>query len=232
IGTSALRQAGNKDWFLHYIYQKLGVEIEVVTGYKEAWLSFSGVVKDIGVGSLENILVLDIGGGSTEFILGNRSLEIALIKSIDIGCVNLTEKFLKSDPPSREELTIVRSFIKGSLENVTGEINRQKYVKLVGVAGTVTTICAIDLGLEKYDSEKIHHHVLGIKNIRSIYDNLCRLNLARRKEIVGLEPRRADIIVAGTAILLEIMELLGRREVLVSERDILDGIIYSLVDFC
>lgn len=232
IGTSALRQAKNRDWFLSYIYQNLGIEIEVVTGYQEARFSFSGAIKDLDIESFEDVLVVDIGGGSTEFILGNCNLEIVLIRSIDIGCVNLTEKFIESDPPKEEELSNMHGFIRDRLKRVVEEIKKQRYLSIVGVAGTITTLCSIDLGLKKYDMEKIHHHILKIENICRIYDSLCNVDFGKRKKIVGLELKRADIIIAGTAILLEVMKLLGKNVIVVSERDILDGIVYSLVDFC
>lgn len=239
VGTSALRRAKNKDWFLNYIYESLGMKIEIVTGKMEAELSFSGAVKYLDTNvimdrcnknKLFNILVLDIGGGSSEFILGRNNLEIIFKKSTDIGCVGVTEKFINSDPPGKKELSNMNIFIKNRLKNILNEIKEYNFLFIIGLAGTITTLAAVDLGLKEYKSEKIHNHVLDLKKITKIYSHLCSLNMEDRKNIAGLEPKRADIIIGGTAIVMEIMKSLRKSSIIVSEKDILDGIIYSLLD--
>ncbi len=256
IGTSALRQASNSDWFLSYIYEKLGMQVEIVSGDREAYFSFTGAVRDIDIESIlrgverfrdgncsrskvsykdrsrcENVLVVDIGGGSSEFILGSHNCSIILTESIDMGCVRLTEKFINSNPPPIEDLNNMRVFIRKELKNTIEKIKKNGFSFIIGLAGTITTLAAIDLNLREYSREKIHHHILSLSKIKQIYKNLCSLSLQERKKVIGLEPERADVIIGGTAVVLEIMELLEENIIVVSENDILNGIIYSLVDF-
>jgi len=256
IGTSALRQASNSDWFLSYIYEKLGMQVEVVSGDREAYFSFTGAVRDIDIESIlrgverfrdgncsrskvsykdrscwENVLVVDIGGGSSEFILGSYNCSVILTESIDMGCVRLTEKFINSNPPPIEDLNNMRVFIRKELKNTIEKIKKNGFSFIIGLAGTITTLAAIDLNLREYNKEKIHHHILSLSKIKQIYKNLCSLSLQERKKVIGLEPERADVIIGGTAVVLEIMELLEENIIVVSENDILNGIIYSLADF-
>jgi len=257
IGTSALRQASNSDWFLSYIYEKLGMQVEIVSGDREAYFSFTGAVRDVDIGSIlcrverfrngkscsrsevshkdrsccENVLVADVGGGSSEFILGSYSCSVILTESIDIGCVRLTEKFINSNPPLIDDLNNMRVFIRKELKNTVEKIKKNGFSFIIGLAGTITTLAAIDLNLREYNREKIHHHILSLGKIKQIYKNLCSLNLQERKKVTGLEPERADVIIGGAAVVLEIMELLEETSIVVSENDILDGIIYSLANF-
>ncbi|MBC8388244.1 MAG: Ppx/GppA family phosphatase [Actinobacteria bacterium] len=246
VGTRALRQASNNDWFLSDIYKKLGINIEIISGEEEAKLSLYGVIRELGINLIrstisedsknsidknKNILVIDIGGGSTEFILSTLKGQIISIESLNIGCVNLTEKFIGPDKPELDKLHNMEIFIRNKIKDVIEKIKENKFLFIIGLAGTVTTIAAIDLKLVKYDRDKIHYHVLSLKKINQIYANLCDLDLEERKDVVGLEPERADIIIGGISILLEIMESSGGK-IIVSENDILDGIIYTMVDFC
>jgi exopolyphosphatase/guanosine-5'-triphosphate,3'-diphosphate pyrophosphatase len=233
VGTSTLREASNSRWFVSYIYENSGIKIDIISGKEEASLSFHGAVRGIGFNKEHpgSILVVDIGGGSTEFILGSSSGSIRFTESINIGCVNLTEKFIRHSTPDRENLTGMHRHIKDNLKKVTGMINRQRPISIIGVAGTITALAAIDLGLKKYDSVKIHQHVLSFRKIKEIYKKLCSLSLEERKKITGLNPKRADIIIGGTAIVIEVLKLLESTEIMTSEKDILDGIIYSLIDF-
>lgn len=246
VGTRALRQASNSDWFLSDIYKKLGINIEIISGEEEAKLSLYGVIRELGINLIrstisedsknsidknKNILVIDIGGGSTEFILSTLKGQIISIESLNIGCVNLTEKFIGPDKPELDKLHNMEIFIRNKIKDVIEKIKENKFLFIIGLAGTVTTIAAIDLKLVKYDRDKIHYHVLSLKKINQIYANLCDLDLEERKDVVGLEPERADIIIGGISILLEIMESSGGK-IIVSENDILDGIIYTMVDFC
>ena len=246
VGTRALRQASNSDWFLSDIYKKLGINIEIISGEEEAKLSLYGVVRELDINLIRsaisedskdsinknrNILVIDIGGGSTEFILSTLEGQIMSIESLNIGCVNLTEKFIGSDKPELDNLYNMKIFIRDKIKYVIERIRKNKYSSIIGLGGTITTVAAIDLKLVKYDRDKIHYHILSLKTINQIYANLCDLNLEERKDVVGLEPERADIIIGGMSILLEIMESSGGK-IIVSENDILDGIIYTMVDFC
>jgi exopolyphosphatase/guanosine-5'-triphosphate,3'-diphosphate pyrophosphatase len=229
VGTSAVRKAANSGWFISYIKDNSGIEVEKITGEEEAWLSFQGAAAALKIES--RIMVIDIGGGSTEFILGNSDLEIDFDESIDIGSVSLSERFIKSDKPTHSELKDMQAYIKDRIKPVLKKVEAKDGLSLVGVAGTITTVAAIDLKLNKYDSEKIHNHVLSIRGVNSIYHLLCGLSLKERRRVRGLQPERADIIIGGAALLAEIMELLEIRSITVSEQDILDGIIYSLNKF-
>jgi len=238
VGTSAIRKASNSDWFISYVYKHLEMKIDVVSGQEEARLSFYGAVRDMDLNYpgckaklTGKILVVDIGGGSSEFILGDCNYNLQLVESLNLGCVSLTEKFIGSSIPDTNSLSQMQQYIVNELEETTGKINLYKAAFIIGVAGTITTLAAIDLKLAAYNSEKIHRHILSLKKIENIYKNLCRLDLKGRKKVVGLHPGRADVIIGGTAIVLEVLKMLDVKDILVSERDILDGIIYTLVDF-
>ena len=238
VGTSAVREALNRDWFVSYVYENLGMIIDVISGREEARLGFCGAVKNMDLNhpackpkTDAAILVLDVGGGSTEFILGDFNCSLELARSIDLGSVSLTERFIGSGRPDESDLNKMRHYITNKFEKTIGKIKRHKPLLVIGVAGTITTLAAIDLKLKAYDTEKIHGYVLNFEKIKEIRDHLCGLDLKERKKVTGLDPARADIIIAGTEIVLTILKILGRREILVSERDILDGIIYTLIDF-
>ncbi len=238
VGTSAVREAGNSQWFTSYIYENSGIRIDTITGSEEAHLGFSGISRDLNLfpeSQSKKILLLDIGGGSTEFILGitgsRTGPNINMVKSLKIGSVGLTEMFIKGTMPERDELKRLESFIRSSIREVVKNIPEKEDMSIVGVAGTITTLAAIDLELEEYDSKKIHGHELSFKWIKGIYKTLCKTDLIDRKQITGLAPERADIIISGTAILLEILKMLDKKILIVSEQDILDGIIYSLAEF-
>ncbi|MCL5069695.1 MAG: Ppx/GppA family phosphatase [Actinobacteria bacterium] len=244
VGTSALRKAKNTTWLKKLVNERFGINVEVITGIEEARLSFYGALrgadidklsKKLGILShqtdLNNILVIDIGGGSTEFILGSHEGKIILVQSIDLGCVNLTEKFIKNSAgkPGNQELKELNEFISNSLVGLVNKIKKQGLSMLIGLAGTISTLAAADLKLVAYSKNKIHHHILSEQKIRKIYELFCSVSLEERKKIAGLDPKRADIIISGTAILLQIMNKLDTEKLLVSEDDILDGIVYSLL---
>lgn len=238
VGTCALRKSSNSDWFVSYIYRNSGIKIDIISGEEEASLSFYGAVRDVDLKSSffkkhksGNILVLDIGGGSSELILGDSMCHLKLIESVDIGCVTLTEKFIDGDIPDKDSQKRMHVYIEDMLKKVIKKINSLGPVAMIGVAGTITALAAIDLGLKKYDSDRIHRHILSLKRIDEIYKELCSLSLEKRKKVAGLDPKRADIIIGGTAILLEVLKLTENKYLMVSEKDILDGIIYSLIDF-
>ncbi len=230
VGTSAVRKAKNSQWFISYIRKSTGVEIEAITGGEEAFLSFYGASRLLDIP--ENILVIDIGGGSTEFISGNKDPGLYKAESLDIGCVSLSEEFIKGEGgPGKTELKKMHSHIRNRISGIRDLIRSGSDIAIIGVAGTVTTLAAIDLKLDKYDSSRIHHHRLTREKIIDIYRMLCSITLDERKKIKGLEPERADIIIGGAAILLEILIQLDKDSIIVSEQDILDGIIYTLVKF-
>jgi len=238
VGTSAVRKASNSDWFVSHIYKHLGMKIEVISGREEAKLSFYGALRDMDLNRLSRkaesgarVLVVDIGGGSSELILGDSNCNLIFAGSLDLGCVSLTEKFIGSGIPDMDSLNRMQRHIAKRLKEAIKRIRQHKSLFIIGVAGTITTLAAIDLKLKVYNRERIHRHILSFKRIEDIYKNLCRMDLEDRKKVAGLNPKRADIIIAGTAIALEILKLLGSDDIMVSERDILDGIIYTLIDF-
>jgi exopolyphosphatase / guanosine-5'-triphosphate,3'-diphosphate pyrophosphatase len=220
------------------------LSVEIISGSEEARLSFSGAVAGLkdqnifgasqrnpgGCTESKNILVIDIGGGSTEFILGSpEDGTITYLDSINIGSVSLSEKFLAGTAPDDKSITDLLNFIESRLGNSVEKISSTGFDFMVGLAGTISSLSAVDLELKEYDREKIHGHILYRDRARNIFRRFCSMDPEMRKKIKGLEPARADIIIGGTAILLKILEMLGLGSFIVSENDILDGIIYSIL---
>ena len=190
-------------------------------------MAFEGAIAELEP-SKGPFLILDIGGGSTEFVFGNDKPEN--VHSSQIGCVRLTEEFFDNDPPLPEELHTCLSVIGGHVDDALREIpDIRNGITLVGLAGTVSCIAAIEIGLEKYDREKIHHFKLLKDAVEDVFRTLATENRLERISNPGLEEDRADVIVAGTAILVKVMRQLELTECLVSESDILDGILYSML---
>jgi exopolyphosphatase/guanosine-5'-triphosphate,3'-diphosphate pyrophosphatase len=225
--TSAARDAANRDEFFDAAAGVIGVRPDLLTGDEEARLSFRGATAELDPAD-GPFLVVDIGGGSTEFAVGSREPEGVL--SMDIGCVRLTEKFLHHDPPAPEELSQVISVTRDYLEDVVRELPAATEAKrFIGLAGTVSTVAAIEQGLPEYDTDRIHHFVLTRASAEDVFRTLATERRADRIHNPGLEEARADVIVGGTAILVSVMRFFGFDECLVSEADILDGLVLSLV---
>ncbi len=210
----------------------LGVEPEVVEGTEEATLSFRGATSVLAGRHPGPFLVVDIGGGSTEFAVGPRpgtTHEPEGALSLDIGCVRLTEKFLHSDPPAPEELSQAISVVRDYLEDVTRELPPVREAgRLVGLAGTVTTVAAVEQGLPEYDRDRIHHFDLTREAVEDVFRTLATEKRADRVHNPGLEEARADVIVGGMVVLAAVMRYFDFDECLVSEADILDGLVRSL----
>ena len=224
--TSAARDAANRDEFLGAAEAAVGVRPELLTGDQEARLSFLGAASDLDPAD-GPFLVVDIGGGSTEFAVGTTEPEGAL--SVDMGCVRLTERFLASDPPRPEELSQAVSVARDYLEDVARDLPAAAEVRrLVGLAGTVTTVAAVELGLGVYDRARIHHFVLTRAAVEDVFRTLATESRAQRVANPGMEEARADVIVGGTVILAAVMRYFEFEECLVSEADILDGLVLSL----
>ena len=225
--TSAARDAANRDELFDLAEQVVGTRPELLSGDEEAALSFRGATAELDPAD-GPFLVVDIGGGSTEFIVGTSEVEAAM--SVDIGCVRLTEQYIESDPPAPEELHACISVTDAWLEDVTREMPRVAEAKtFVGLAGTITTMAAVELGLHEWDRDAIHHFRFGRTAIEDVFRTLATETLEDRKHNPGLEPGRADVIVAGSCIFVAIVRRLGFEECLVSESDILDGLISSLI---
>ena len=225
---SAARDAANRDEFFDAVEGVIGVRPELITGEEEGRLSFVGATSDLDA-SLGPFLVVDIGGGSTEFIVGSDTAEGVL--SVDVGCVRLAEKFLLHDPPQPEELTACISLTDAYLDDVVRELPTSAEARtVVGLAGTVTTVAAVEIGLETYDRDRIHHFRLTRAAAEDVFRTLATESLADRLHNPGLEPARADVIVGGCCVLVALFRRFGLDEIVVSEADILDGLALSLVE--
>ncbi|MFJ1671453.1 exopolyphosphatase [Streptomyces bottropensis] len=233
VATSASRDAENRDEFVRGVFDILGVEPEVISGDREAEFSFTGATKELtGLTDLARpYLVVDIGGGSTEFVVGDGRVRGA--RSVDIGCVRLTERHLVRDgavvdPPGPEEIAAIRADIEAALDLAERDVPLREAHTLVGLAGSVTTISAIAQDLPAYDSVAIHHSRVSHDRVREITEWLLRSTHAERAAVPSMHPGRVDVIAAGALVLLSIMERIGAPEVVVSEHDILDGIAWSV----
>ena len=226
--TSAARDAANRDDLFDAIEAVVGTRPELLSGEEEGALSFAGAVSELDP-SDGPFLVADIGGGSTEFVVGTS--EPLAVASLDIGCVRLTEKLLHSDPPSPEELSNAVGIVHEHLKDLQREMPAVDDAKrLVGLAGTVATMAAVEIGLPEYDRDRIHHFVLTRKAVEDVFRTLATERRADRVHNPGLEEARADVIVGGAVILVTIMRHFDLDECLVSESDILDGLVMSLRD--
>ncbi|MET9614258.1 Ppx/GppA phosphatase family protein [Kitasatospora indigofera] len=229
VATSASRDAENSDEYTKGVRDILGVAPEVVSGDEEARLSFVGATKELTGGQFPSpYLVFDLGGGSTEFVLGTDDVQAA--RSVDIGCVRLTERhFAGAELPTLGQISAARTHIRGELDKAAEAVPLTGAATLVGLAGTVTTVSAIALELPEYDSERIHHSRISRDQVAEIAGRLLASTHAERAAIPAMHPGRVDVIAAGALELLEIMGRTGAAEVVVSEHDILDGIAWSIV---
>ena len=228
VATSATRDAANRDAFVAMVSETLGIEPEVVSGTEEATLSFTGAVGTL-YGVSGPVLVVDIGGGSTELVLGGGRYTRLRAHSMDIGSVRMTERHLHDDPPTLPQVVAAVADIREALEAAAREVPLDTGATLVGVAGTVTTIAAIGLGLTEYDATKIHGSRLRAAQVRQITERLLELDHAGRSAIAAIHPGRVDVITAGALVLRTIVEETSVSELVVSEHDILDGIALSLL---
>ena len=191
---------------------------------QEAEFSFTGATKELA--GDEERLVVDIGGGSTEFVIGRHTVEAA--RSVDIGCVRLTERHVRSDPPAAAEVAAIRADIEAALDLAELTVPLSGAGALVGLAGSVTTVAGIALGLDAYDSTAIHHARISYEKVAEVTRSLLESTHDERAAIPVMHPGRVDVIAAGALVLLAVMERIGAREVVVSEHDILDGIAWSV----
>ncbi|MBT1186168.1 Ppx/GppA family phosphatase [Streptomyces sp. CJ_13] len=229
VATSASRDAENRDDFVRGVLEILGVEPEVISGDLEAEFSFTGATRELtGATHLERpFLVVDIGGGSTEFVVGEEHVRAA--RSVDVGCVRMTERHLVTDgvvtdPPTREQIAAIRADVEAALDLAAEAVPLAEARTLVGLAGSVTTVAAIALGLSEYDSSAIHHARIPYEKVREVSERMLTATHAERAAIPVMHPGRVDVIGAGALVLLAVMERVGASEVVVSEHDILDGI--------
>ena len=225
IATSASRDVTNRDAFSAGIKTILGVEPEVISGDEEAELSYRGALSGLDIKG--SVLVADIGGGSTEFVtaLPNGSL---VSRSVNIGCVRMTERHLHSDPPTQQEIACTVSDIDNHIEEIKRTVPINSETIFTGLAGSVTTVTAMALGLSEYDANAIHGSIVSREQVESVTDELLQMNHKERANLGFMHPGRVDIIGGGALVLRESMRLLGFDKVLVSEKDLLDGVVLSL----
>jgi exopolyphosphatase / guanosine-5'-triphosphate,3'-diphosphate pyrophosphatase len=220
-GTSALRDAQNRQEFIDYIKENLSLDIQIITGIEEAALTYLGAVSDSLQNNLgESLAVLDIGGGSTEIVVGSGASVVSSI-SLDIGSVRLTERILKTSPPTHDALEHAAALVQDHLRN---SHPLPPTTKLIGVAGTLTTLAALDLRLPAFDRNLVNHHTLPVGTIDRIYHELKSLTVEQLKEYPQIHPSRADILLAGIIILREILKKLHGSTITVSDRGLRYGI--------
>jgi exopolyphosphatase / guanosine-5'-triphosphate,3'-diphosphate pyrophosphatase len=222
VATSASRDAENAADFRAMVLDTLGVPPEVITGDEEARLSFIGAVR--GLDAPGPYLVVDIGGGSTEFVTGASNVEHAI--SVDIGCVRMTERHLPGDPPGGDQIAAARADIEAHVDRALAAVGSRG--TLVGLAGSVTTVAALVLGLDRYDPTRIHQARVSRDAVAKVTDDLFTATREQRLAMPVMHPGRADVIAAGALILRVIMERSGAESVIASEHDILDGIAFSV----
>ena len=226
--TSAVRDAENRDQFLDAAEAVVGVRPDLLAGDEEGRLSFAGATAGLDPAG-GPYLVVDIGGGSSEFVVGTDA-PVGVV-SVDVGCVRITERYLHSDPPSPLELSQAITVMHAHLRDVKRELPAVVEARrLVGLAGTVTTMAAVEIGLPVYDRDRIHHFVLTREAAEDVFRTLATESRADRAHNPGLEEARADVIVGGAAILVAVMRHFDLDECLVSESDILDGLLDSVLD--
>jgi exopolyphosphatase/guanosine-5'-triphosphate,3'-diphosphate pyrophosphatase len=251
VATSATRDASNAADFRSMVLDTLGVSPEVITGDEEARLSFLGATRGLPSSAQPPYLVVDIGGGSTEFVLGGpaqnnseqeqpatsaaherSTVDAAVIVehavSVDIGCVRMTERHLADDPPGSEQIAAAEDDINAAVDRALAVVPGQQARTLVGLAGSVTTVAALALGLDRYDPRAIHHATIPAADVEAVTAQLLGMTHDQRLALAPMHPGRADVIGAGALVLRTILRRTGLPAVIASEQDILDGIAYSL----
>ncbi len=231
VGTSALREATNSGDFLSAVREKTGITIRVISGEEEAELTLrgirSGLPEETSARSRTKV-ILDVGGGSTEWIVCEG---VRLKGSLPVGALKLQEEFLRHDPPRDEEVaSVMESIIQhvevsSLMQHLRRRVSSSDRPLFVSTGGTATTLAAIDMQLKQYDGDLLHMHRVPVGSVRKIFETLRSLPLEKRRQVRGMEPERADIIVAGIAVVLAIMERLAIEEVTVSDYGILEGLL-------
>jgi exopolyphosphatase/guanosine-5'-triphosphate,3'-diphosphate pyrophosphatase len=230
IATSASRDVRNRAEFIEGVRERLGVTVEVVAGTEEAELSFLGAVRGLEPALITDpVLVADIGGGSTEYVLGSALTgEIFAASSVNIGCVRMTERHLQADPPELDEVAAAVADIDAHLAKVQQVIPAGSCATFIGLAGSVTTVAAMAMDLPRYDAEVIHGSVVTRAQVKSVTTRLLDMPRAERAAFGFMHPGRVDVIAGGSLVLCRTMQAYELDQVVVSEADLLDGIVYKL----
>lgn len=225
VGTSAMRDAGGGEAVRAHVAARFGVEARTISGDEEARLTFAGALSGLALPE-GRVVVFDIGGGSTEIVEGDlptRAIHFA--QSYDVGSVRLTERHVRSDPPTRDERAAVAQSATDAFASVPASV---RGVPVVGIAGTVTTLAAVSLGMTTYDSSRVHGHTMAVTELERVVERLSSVALDERKTIAGLEPKRADVIVAGGLVALAFLRHAGASSVIVSDRGVRWGLAEQL----
>jgi exopolyphosphatase/guanosine-5'-triphosphate,3'-diphosphate pyrophosphatase len=223
--TSATRDATNRALFIDGVRERLGVEVEVITGVEEAELSFIGAIQELDP-KLGPFLVVDIGGGSTEFVFGDKKVEAA--KSVNIGCVRMSERHFKDDPPTHNQIELARADIQEAIALAGTEVPITQAKTVVAVAGTATTVAAAALELDLYDRYSIHLSHISAVDVHEVSEMFKKMDRKERMKLGYMHPGRVDVIAAGSLVLSEVMKATKATEFIASETDILDGIALSI----
>lgn len=226
VATSAVRDASNRAEFLQRVKQTVGFEIEIISGEEEARRTLLGIRSGLPVG-VTDILALDIGGGSTEFIL-DRLGQQPMVRSINIGVVRLCERLLRHDPPTEEEITQAREWVSRETKEAIADMDNYRQTTFVGTAGTITSLAAMAQKLFIYEPARIHNYVLKLDTIRELEHILLSRTKAERIGLPGLEKNREEVIAAGAIIIRTIMETLGQKACLVSDLGLREGVVLHL----
>lgn len=231
IATSALREASNSDTFIHRVNDETGIKIDVISGEKEAELNLKGILLSFSEPKYLNktLLILDIGGGSTEWILykGEHSIRMG---SIPVGVIKFTENFLRTDPISNNDLSDMKNEMYLVIKKLEPEINEliSEKTELIGTGGTFTTLASIDLKLDEYSREKIHMHRISLSRLKKMSEFLLPLTLEERKKVKGLEPQRADLIIPGLLFTINVMDFFHFTEMIISDYGLLEGALLEI----
>jgi exopolyphosphatase / guanosine-5'-triphosphate,3'-diphosphate pyrophosphatase len=221
-GTATLRDAADGESFIRRVRERTGVELKIVSGETEAWLSYLAVIRGLLLEPSQRLLIIDIGGGSTEFIRAAPGAKLGMV-SLQIGSVRLTERILRHDPPTAREAADLRLAIDAELTGLGWKLETDV---LVGIAGTVTTVCAVALQMETYDPDRVHGYRLSRKEVERVLGLVGSIPLAERRRLKGLDPARADVIFAGAAILERVMCEAGVGSVTVSDQGVRWGLVW------
>ncbi len=224
MGTSALRDSKNKEDFINKAKAQTGVDIEIINGNTEAELGFYGAT--LGLKDKHRVLIIDIGGGSTEFVIGSKDEGVIFRESIDIGAVRLTESFQITDTDTEKKLNKMTKHINKKIAHLKDILKMHNIKSVIGIGGTITTTSSINQNMQVYDTNKIHNSSLTQTDVKYILEALKVMNLDERKKVIGLEPSRADIILAGLNIFYTVLNTLKIDKVIVSEYDNLEGLIF------
>lgn len=238
VATSVVRESANGADFIRQVKAKTGLDVDVIDGGEEATLALKGVLSCVGL-KTRNALVFDIGGGSTEYILSDCCTPI-YSESLKLGVVHATETFLKSDPPLKEEIESLSAHVTERLQPFIDRLIAKRLknnlppenrsITLIGTAGTITTLAAMDQGLDTYDPSRINNYVLSYNAIKRLFDLICPLPIKERRSLKALEGGREDLVVAGTVIVLRTMEMFGFDRMTVSDGGLLEGVMVDMFE--